>query len=388
MPDFHSAVVTVAILVAVPAFWFAIEHSFGWRIFGFLPPLLWIYATPLGLLAAGILPAQSPVYPALKQYLLPVVITLMVMTIDLPRAIRAVRTALPLMLIGTAGIILGAPVAYAIVGGWLGPTAWSGYGALAGSWIGGTANLAATGAALGTPPEQLGLAILTDQVVFLAWLPLLIMSRNFAEPFNRWTRAVPSDELDAVDLTSAAGDMPPRTDLLICIAAALLNSALAALLAPRLPDLPPFLNESSWNVLLTTSGAIALSFTPIRRTVQGATAGNALLYVFVATMGASASLSGLGDAPIFIAGGFIWVAIHGAAVMIGARLLRADVHTAALASIANVGGVASAPVVAAAHRASLVPAAVLLAMIGNVIGNYGAILAGQFCRMVGAWLYW
>lgn len=388
MTDIHSAVVTVAILVAVPAFWFAIEHRCGWRIFGFLPPLLWIYATPLVLLAAGILPAQSPVYPALKQYLLPVVITLMVMTIDLPRAIRAVRTALPLMLIGTAGIILGAPVAYAIVGGWLGPTAWSGYGALAGSWIGGTANLAATGAALGTPPEQLGLAILTDQVVFLAWLPLLIMSRNFAEPFNRWTRAVPSDELDAVDLASAAGDMPPRTDLLICIAAALLNSALAALLAPRLPDLPPFLNESSWNVLLTTSGAIALSFTPIRRTVQGATAGNALLYVFVATMGASASLSGLGDAPIFIAGGFIWVAIHGAAVMIGARLLRADVHTAALASIANVGGVASAPVVAAAHRASLVPAAVLLAMIGNVIGNYGAILAGQLCRMVGAWLYW
>jgi uncharacterized membrane protein len=74
--------------------------------------------------------------------------------------------------------------------------------------------------------------------------------------------------------------------------------------------------------------------------------------------------------------------------MIGARLLRVNVHTAALASIANVGGVASAPVVAAAHRASLVPAAVLLAMIGNVIGNYGAILAGQLCRMVGEWLYW
>lgn len=386
MADLHSGLTTVAILVAVPAFWLALEYRSGWRVFGFLPPLLWIYATPLLLLSLGILPAQSPIYPAIKQYLLPVVITLMVMTIDLPRALRAVRTALPLMLIGTGGIILGAPIAFAIVGRWLDPAAWSGYGALAGSWIGGTANLAATGVALGTPPEQLGLAILTDQVVFLVWLPLLIVSRNFAEPFNRWTRAVPSDELDAVDLTSEAGDMAPRTDLLICIAAALANSALAAVLAPLLPAFPPFLNEAGWNVLLTTTGAIALSFTPVRRTVQGATAGNALLYVFVATMGASASLSGLRDAPLFILGGFIWVSIHGAAVLIGARLLRADVHTAALASIANVGGVASAPVVAAAHRASLVPAAVLLAMIGNVIGNYGAIIAGQLCRLVAIWV--
>ena len=59
-----------------------------------------------------------------------------------------------------------------------------------------------------------------------------------------------------------------------------------------------------------------------------------------------------------------------------------DVHSAAIASAANVGGAASAPVVAAYHRASLVPVAILMALIGYALGNYLALLTAQLARWV------
>ena len=109
----------------------------------------------------------------------------------------------------------------------------------------------------------------------------------------------------------------------------------------------------------------------------------AIVYVFVARMGASASLAGLGDAPIFVLGAAIWISVHGAFCLFGAWLFKVDVHSAAIASAANVGGAASAPVVAAYHRESLVPVSILMALIGYAIGNYGALLTARLMSMIG-----
>ena len=109
----------------------------------------------------------------------------------------------------------------------------------------------------------------------------------------------------------------------------------------------------------------------------------AIVYVFVAGIGARASLAGLGQAPAFLLGAFIWIFIHGAFCLAGARLFRVDVHSVAIASAANVGGAASAPIVAAAHRESLVPVSILMALIGYALGNYMALLTAQLCRLVG-----
>jgi uncharacterized membrane protein len=110
--------------------------------------------------------------------------------------------------------------------------------------------------------------------------------------------------------------------------------------------------------------------------------GTALIYIFVAGMGARASIEGLAQAPAFLLGAFIWIFIHGAFCLLGAKMFRVDIHSVAIASAANIGAAASAPIVAAFHRPSLVPVSVLMALLGYAMGNYLAPIAGRLARLV------
>ena len=113
-----------------------------------------------------------------------------------------------------------------------------------------------------------------------------------------------------------------------------------------------------------------------------------LIYVFVASIGAKAQLAGIDWSQIgfFVLLAYLWIFIHGVFILFGARIFRVDVHTLAIASAANVGGAASAPVVAAHHRESLVPASILMALIGYAIGNYLAIFTGRLLQQLGGML--
>ena len=106
-------------------------------------------------------------------------------------AVKIMGKGVLVMLMGTTGVVVGAVVSYVIVHRWLAPDAWTGFGALAGSWIGGTGNMAATSEMLSTPPEQFGLAVLADNVIYIVWLPILLASKNFADKFNRWAKVDP-----------------------------------------------------------------------------------------------------------------------------------------------------------------------------------------------------
>lgn len=385
----------LAILVAVAAFWFFVAETTRAKLFDFLPPLLFIYATPVLLsnLALGgstILPTASPVYDVMRTFGLPIFITLMLVGVDVGAAVRVMGRGVLVMLLGTLGIVVGAPLAYLVVNGWLAPDAWKGFGALAGSWIGGTGNMAATAGALETPGEQLGLAVLADQVVYLVWLPILLGSKAFADRFNRWAR-VPADRLERMEAAAASEKREKRparmTDYLFLGAIAAAVTWIASALAPALPVLElggeTVVSTSTWKVLLVTSCGLLLSLTPVRKLPGAHDLAMAIVYVFVAVMGARASLDGLDQAPAFLVGAFIWIFIHGAFCVAGAKLLRVDLHSAAIASAANIGGAASAPVVAAAHRESLVPVSILMALLGYAVGNYAAILTGHLCRIAG-----
>jgi uncharacterized membrane protein len=128
--------------------------------------------------------------------------------------------------------------------------------------------------------------------------------------------------------------------------------------------------------------SIGLSFTKAKHIPGSHQVAMAIIYVFVAGMGARASLSGLAQAPVFLAAAFLWIFIHGAFCLLGARLLHVDIHSVAIASAANVGGAASAPIVAAAHRASLVPVSVLMALLGYALGNYAATGMASVCEII------
>lgn len=382
----------LAVLCAVAAFWFFIEQVTEWKLFQYIPPLLFIYATPVFLNNLDVIPANSPVYAGLSAFVLPVFIVLMLIKVDVPAAVKVMGKGVLVMLMGTTGVVVGAVVAYVIVHRWLAPDAWKGFGTLAGSWIGGTGNMAATSEMLATPPEQFGLAVLADNVIYIVWLPILLASKNFADRFNAWAK-VPADRIAMMDSAAAlvAGEerAPLMREYIYLGAIAIGVTWIAAAVAPILfdgmmtfaPGLEIVLSESTWRILLITTIALMLSTTPVSRLPNATAIGTAMIYVFVAGMGARATVAGFAQAPAFLLGAFIWIFIHGAFCLAGAKIFRVDVHSVAIASAANIGAAASAPIVAAFHRPSLVPVSILMALIGYALGNYLAPLAAHLARL-------
>jgi uncharacterized membrane protein len=382
----------LAVLSAVAAFWFLVDQITEWKLFQYLPPLLFIYATPVFLNNLDVIPAGSPVYAGLSSYVLPAFIVLMLLKVNVPAAIRIMGKGVLVMLMGTVGVMVGAVVAYVIVHRWLAPDAWTGFGALAGSWIGGTGNMAATSEMLNTPPEQFGLAVLADNVIYIIWLPLLLASRNFADRFNAWAK-VPEDRMRLMDAASEVVIEEERAPMMrdyiyltaiaigVTWAASSLASIFFSAMMQSYPSLETLLSESTWRILLITTIALALSATPVSRLPNPTAIGTAMIYVFVAGMGARASIEGFGQAPAFLLGALIWIVIHGLFCLAGAKLFKVDVHSVAIASAANIGAAASAPIVAAFHRPSLVPVSILMALLGYAMGNYLAPIAGHLARI-------
>ncbi len=219
------------------------------------------------------------------------------------------------------------------------------------------------------------------------------MSRDFAAWFNRWAR-VPEDRLKTMDAAAEVhveDEHPPTMPQYLFIAAIAIGVTwIAAMLAPDIatwiateaPRLEAVFSVTTVRILLVTTIALVLSASPASKLPNTTAMGTALIYIFVAGMGARASVSGLAEAPMFVLGAFIWIFIHGLFCLAGAKLFRVDVHSVAIASAANIGAAASAPIVAAHHRANLVPASILMALLGYAMGNYLAPLTGHLARLV------
>jgi uncharacterized membrane protein len=391
-----SPIGVLAVLCAIAAFFFYLEQATGARLFQYLPPLLFIYATPVLLSNVNvggtiILPNASIVYSGLSKYALPAFIVLMLIKVDVPAVVRIMGKGVLVMLMGTAGVMAGAVISYLIVHRWLSDDAWTGFGALAGSWIGGTANMAATKEMLGTSSELFGLAVIADNAVYVVWLPILLTSRNFADRFNAWAR-VPEERMSAMEEAAEIhvdDEHPPTMPEYVFLAAIVIGvSWIGISLAPPISQwiganaeaLAPVFGESTTRILLVTTIALLLSVTPVSRLPNSTAMGTALVYIFVAGIGARAEIAGLAQAPAFLLGAFIWIFIHGAFCLAGAWIFRVDVHSVAIASAANIGAAASAPIVAAHHKPSLVPVSILMALLGYAMGNYLAPLTGYLAK--------
>ncbi len=393
-----SPIGVLAVLCLVAAFFFLLAQVTEAKFFSYIPPLLFIYATPVflsNLTIAGynVIPNKSIIYTGLSQFALPVFIVLMLIKVNVPAVIKVMGKGVLVMLMGTAGVVVGGVVAYAIMHRWLPEDSWKGFGALAGSWIGGTANMLATKEMLGASEAQLGLAVVADNVIYIVWLPLLLMSRDYAEQFNRWAR-VPADRLALMDAAAeihVEEDHAPKMQQYLYLAAVVfavaaiangLAPALAGWIADTIPAIASIFSETTTRILLVTTIALILSTTPVSQLPNSTALGTALVYVFVAGMGARAEVAGLVDAPAFVLAAFIWIFIHGLFMLAGAWIFRVDIHSVAIASAANIGAAASAPIVAAHHRPNLVPASILLALLGYAMGNYLAPLTGHLAKLV------
>jgi uncharacterized membrane protein len=228
--------------------------------------------------------------------------------------------------------------------------------------------------------------VLGDNLVYILWLPVLLGSKNFSKFFNRFMR-VGNKRIQILEMAQTeTGDQQERVRMrhfLYLLLLGFICTWAAEIFSAQLPELQPVLTTSTWKILLITTMGLLLSLTPANRIPASHELAMALVYIFVANMGAKADVSGLTvSAAWFILACYVWIAVHGVFCVLGAYLLRVDIHSTAIASAANIGGAASAPVVASHHNEKLVPASILMALLGYAVGNYGAFLAAWLCYIV------
>ena len=392
-PLIQSPMAVLSVLLAVLALLFLAErHPVGGRVFKVLPILVLVYFVPTLLSNTGIIPTKSDLYVFVSAYLLPASLVLQVLSMDLPAIARLGRSAVVLFLAGTAGIILGGPLAYLALGRFvpaeLGEQAWKGLAALSGSWIGGSANFVAIGQSIGVREDVLSMMVVVDVGVSNMWTAMLLYfagrERVMDERLGADRRAIDVVREQVERFHASVLRPASLTDLVWILTIGLGSTVVCTAISKQLPDIGTIITGFTWVVILVTTVGVALSFTPLRN-LEGAGAsrvGALFLYVLVMTIGAKADFRRLLDAPALVAVGMVWMAIHASIMLLTRRLLRAPIFFLAVGSQANVGGAASASVVAAAFHPALAPVGVMLAVAGYVLGTYGGLVCAALLEQV------
>ncbi len=379
----------VVVLVSIEAFVLGLSrHERTKRFFNFLPAVFWIYFLPMLAATFGLITAKSPVYGMITTWLLPASLILLLLPVDMKAILKLGPTALAMFFIGAAGIMAGAVLSFALFKPLVGPEFWSGFGALSASWTGGSANMIAVKEALSVPDTVFAPMVIVDTVIPYLWMGFMIAMVGLQPAFDRWNR---SDRgiLDhfgeqAVKHLATSGSRRTAAGILLALAIAFAGGATAQLIACQLPLIRDVVTTYTWTIMIVTLIGILLSFSPVRNLERsGATrTGYDLLYFVLTAIGAKASAASIGSALVLIAAGMLIIAVHAVVLLIGARLMKAPLFLVAAASQANVGGVASAPVVAEVYHPGLASVGLLLAILGNIVGTWLGIICAQLCRLV------
>lgn len=420
-PLFTNDSIVFGLLTMAIAFIFYTESKtsgFWFKFYKVVPGLFMAYMLPavfttLGwiatdwerITASGTLVTESSqLYHVASRYLLPAALVLMTLSIDLKAVFNLGWKALIMFFTGTLGIVIGGPIAILLIAtvspetvGGIGPDAvWRGLSTLAGSWIGGGANQTAMLEIYGYNPKLYGGMVFVDIVVANIWMALLLIGIGKRKRINQWlkadTTAIEDLKLKVSAFTESVKKNPSLTDLMIMLGIAFgavgLAQFSAGYLAPyfnsfvetfssgTLKNIFTFLGSSFfWMISIATLIAISLSFTKAKN-YEGAGAskfGSVFIYILVATIGMKMDLKLIFDNTGLIAIGVVWMGIHALLLVMVAKLIKAPYFFLAVGSQANVGGAASAPIVAAAFHPSLATVGVLLAVFGYAIGTIAAI---------------
>jgi len=380
----------LAMLVAL-IFWVS-ELAPVKKVFDVIPPVIYVYFLPMFATTAGITPAASPTYDWMTRYLLLFAMLLLMISVDMKSLAKLGPTALFMVVAGTFGIVIGGPISLLIFKDFLPADAWTGFAALSGSWIGGTANMVAIAESVGTPDSAFGPIIVVDTVVGYGWMGVLLVFAGSQSLFDSRTGAntaaieETNRRLEALD-----HDRHPTTlrDSAVMIGMGMAVSVGAYELAqtdmfPTLGD-PTIISKTTWAILIVVTGGLALSFTPLRdyEKVGASGLGYTALYLLLAGIGAQADLRAIVQAPLYLAAGAVWITIHVAVLLIAARIVRAPLFFVATGSMANIGGAASAPVVAGVYHPAMAPVGLLMAVVGYILGIYGALVCAWLLGIVG-----
>ena len=410
-PLITNDAIVLGILMAILGVVFITAHSevpLWKKFYTYVPPLLLCYFVPSVFSTAGLYSGEvSKLYTIASQYLLPTSLVLLTISIDLKAIGRLGPKAVIMFLGGTVGIIIGGPLAVLIVSlinpelvGGQGPEAiWRGLATIAGSWIGGSANQTAMKEVYEVGDRLFSVMIAIDVLVANIWMACLLFAAGRAKQIDTRvgadTSAIDEVKTKVEEFRSRVARIPALKDTISVLAVGFVVTAIshlgADLIAPQIERHAPGLAQFSltskffWIVVIATTGGLLLSISSRVRGLEGvgaSTLGSVLLYVLIATIGMKMNILAVFDQPALFLVGAIWMAFHAATMLLLAWLIKAPLFFLAVGSQANVGGAASAPVVASAFHPALAPVGVLLAVLGYALGTYGVWLSGQLMRLV------
>ncbi|MEQ6120912.1 DUF819 family protein [Reichenbachiella sp. MALMAid0571] len=408
-PLITNDAVVLGILLILLGFVFKTSSSdnpFWRKFYSYVPSLLVCYFLPSVFNSLGIIDGDhSQLYFVTSRYMLPACLVLLTISTDFKEIIRLGSKAVIMFLTGTVGILIGGPIAILFFS-YVAPSVlgadseevWRGMTTVAGSWIGGGANQAAMKEVFLVDDNLFSKMVTVDIIVANIWMAFLLVGAGKSKLMDKYLNADASaieDVKNKMEKYSASiSKIPNLSDLMLILAVGFGVTGFAHLvsdwIAPYLLENYPGLKQYSltsgffWLIVISTTLGLILSFTRLRE-LEGAGAskiGSVFIYLLVATIGMKMNVLAIFESPGLFLVGIVWMLVHISLLLIVAKIIKAPFFFVAVGSQANVGGAASAPVMASAFHPSLAPVGVLLAVLGYALGTYAAYICGLLMQFV------
>lgn len=370
----------LGVLLGLSCVLIVLEKTTGWKLFKYVPGMVLMYLLCALLNTLGVFgqdeATRAPI-AQVKDVLLPAMIFLFLFGCDLRKIIRLGPKLLLTMFVASASLCFGMVLVYVVFQAAVHPEAWKVFGALLASWTGGSANMVAVQDILKAPENIFGYALITDTLIYSLWLMLMFASVAVSPRFNRWTKADTS-YLDAHEGAFEEEEKPVTVNsLAIVVFGAILVSTLSIWIGGLLPEWGAVVNGTTWSILIVSVLGLVVALTPLGSTAGSSEVATLMLFVVIGQIASGSDFSAITQAPIYIVMGLLVVAIHAGIMVVYAKIAKVELFSLAVASTANVGGIASAPVVASAFNRQLVPVGVLFALIGSFMGTFVGLIGAQ-----------
>ena len=383
----------IAFLMCLAGILLALEKYTKWKIFNVVPPLVWIYVLNMIFCTLGLYHSKevSAAYKALKNNLLYAMIFVMLLRCDFRKLAKLGGRMVAIFLGCSLTLFVGFIVGYPIFKGSLGSDTWGAVAALYASWVGGSANMAAMQAALPVDAGAYSCALAPDTVCYSVWIALLLLMVRYA---SKWNNAVKADtsKLQAVADAAAAEVAKEKkqaggADWIFLIGLSLIVSAISqyvgASLNGALRDVGlAMFDKGSMTTLFVTVLGLVCAMTPLGKVPAVEELSSVYLYAVVSLLASTASVTDLLAAPMWVVYGFFILAVHVILMFFLSKLFHWDLCMVSTASLANIGGAASAPIVASAYDASYAGIGVLMGVLGAAVGNFAGMICGAILKMM------
>ena len=383
----ENGILYLAVLILIALSISYTEKKTKAKIFEYLPSIVIIYFVVTLFSTFGFWQKSDSVtatYKAVKSNLLPAMIFLMLLSADMREIFKLGRKMLLTFLLASFSIAIGFIGMFILFHTYFEDGSWKAFAALSGSWMGGTANMVAIQGALNLPDSAMGYTLLIDSIDYAIWVMILLALVPLAKRFNLWSKADTSliDEVgERLALKEDAKEPIGFISVSILLLASVIVSLFAQYIAVFLPT-SSFLTTTTWIVIIATLAGIIFAMTPLAKQSGASALANMMLYLIVALIASRANFTELTEAPLYIFAGFVIIFIHVIIMLIFAKLFKLDLFSLGVASLANIGGVASAPILASAYSKALIPIGVLMAMMGYIVGTFAGLMVGKVLEII------